>query len=405
VLLIRRHTFAPLIPFLFFSFGTLGSLLLLEGGAYSSEIGEYGYATGGWYRYGIYIGLSVIQYFLIFRLISPRAPVIDWSPLNERLTIYLFAGSLAFYAVPVIYYGPAVLIGLNRYEFIDLPIVQIFNIKLYIAVLSFYIGLVANKPGSPYRRKAKILFSLTIIVMVMYGEKFSGPIAAYISYYSGKLMAEKNGYINFRQICKVALALFIFLAGIYFLWGALSGFGADLIATAFIDRASRQGQAWWKLDEMANLLGGANGKSVIDNLLYYSYSESNPLGNKYVMSMIMPSDLYNMHSGSFAAVYPAILYLNNNYITFLFYALAMNALYWVGQIIVYFYSYRGFIIYALPATCAWYAVNLKIFQSGNVYLITHINYIIGLIFFAVIILSARVKRLERKSKATQALEL
>ena len=396
---IRKHTLAPLIPFLFFTCGTLASSLMLEAGAYSSEIAQAGYYTGGWYRYVIYMVLSILEYFVIFRMLSPRLQF-ERVMVNERLIIILFAVSLLFYSAPVFYYGPAVLIELNRYEFMDLPHVKFFNIKLYIAVMAFYLGLTAG-PGGSYRAMAKTLFFALIIVMLMYGEKVSGPITAFISYYGGLLMASQDNKIKLAGLLKIGLGIAGFFLLIYYLWGAMAGHTADIIFDAFLDRASRQGQVWWKLDELANYQGGAMGKSVLDNLNNYAYASNNPLGNQYIKSLLMPAELYQMHSGSLAAVYPGILYLNNDFYTFLAYALVMNAIYWIVQIAIYFYSFRSFAIYALPATCAWYAVHLKIFQSGNIYLISHINYLAGLTFFLIILLLFQyMRRTGRKLPAT-----
>lgn len=344
-------------------------------GAFSSELGEFGYPTGGYIRYIIYIGISIAEYILIMLLIRPKP--IQGSKKVDRFVLIFFSCALIFYAIPIIIHGPAFLLKLNRYEFMDLPMVGFFNIKLFLGVMMLFLGIAA-RPGGDYRKYSFLLFFLTVAVMMMYGEKFSGPLISIIYFFGGLWIGTGDQKIRLEKILGILILALAFMASVYFLWGTSEGHSPYVIAEAFADRLARQGQAWWKLDELAMHQGGAHGFSVFQNLNYFNHSQDTPLGNHYIMSLIMPEKQYSAHEGSISAVYPAILYLNNNFGELLVYALIFNFIYWLVQIFYFHFLYRKQVIYLMPVFCLWYTVHLKIFESGNIYLLGHYKYLLGL---------------------------
>lgn len=376
----------PVLPFIAFNLSTVLSVFLMELGAFSSELGQFGFATGGGFRLLLFMAISIVIFYFIQLILKPKFEYTN-SPTKDKIIVIWFITLICAYTIPLLVYGPPVLTGKNRYEFAELPLANYLNIKLIISIACFFLSFVASSRGK-LRSSAWKLFILSLVLMVLWGEKMSGPFNAIIYFATGYLL-NSDIKINVGKALFVSLSLIVVILSFYLVWGLISGLSTELILFSFLDRGARQGQAYWKLDMLANIDNVVFTKGVLENMNFYDYSASNVLGNRYVKNQILNPDLFGIHTGSFAAVYPAILYLNNSFTEFLGYGAMFEIIYWIVIVIFFYYSHRGPFIYLMPFLCSWFAVHLRIYQSGNIYLLTHYNYILGIALFIILFLRYR----------------
>jgi hypothetical protein len=147
------------------------------------------------------------------------------------------------------------------------------------------------------------------------------------------------------------------------------------LSDAFFIRLARQGQVFWiAYEELINASVQAN-HSINLNIFNYYYDGLN--GMKLIMYTFMPIEQFESHNGSLAAGYPGILFLVDNNLLSLVLMYVFLSIVSIIPYIVYFfiilryklnYILLFFIVFAMT-------VHLKIFQSGNIHLLTNINYI------------------------------
>ena len=135
-----------------------------------------------------------------------------------------------------------------------------------------------------------------------------------------------------------------------------------------------QGQAYWITDLYSFVYNHHFDYGVFDNLNYFS--DHSKLGNKFIKNYFMDPVHLKNDSGSWAAVYPSILCINQTYLSFIFTSLFFNSIYFViFNSIISQTTCRYFIYLSIPVSY-FCSVVLKIFQSGNIFLLLHPKFII-----------------------------
>ena len=76
------------------------------------------------------------------------------------------------------------------------------------------------------------------------------------------------------------------------------------------------------------------------------------------------------HTGSVAAVYPGILYVTGSYNMLLIWSFIFGFTYWLVLLSFLNLNLNGLLIYVSPLVCIAISGFLKIFQSGNMHLLT-----------------------------------
>lgn len=376
-----KNVVATLIPFLLFQLPMVPALLLLEGGAYSSEIGEHGRWVGATLMFFLYLGVSLLAFAIVYYALPHKAP----PPPDKTFVRSANMASvllLAYYAIPVLVYGPAFLTGQNRYQFLDNPWVQVFNVKLYLGMICVYHGWMLRTT----RKWTYLLFFLAVLaVMVAWGEKFSGPQYSVVYFVAGLALA--GGSLR-RLIMPLAILTPIVLA-IWALPTLLADRGNELV-DAFSSRLARQGQVFYKVvEEPPDSIDARSSLEVLD---YFGSYTPHQNGMNYLKDRYIADDLRDVHEGSFAAGFPAIV---------------LSGGLFAGMIIVFLLEIVRFLLmreilivgFQVQSVVIWpvyfYLLNYigKIFESGNTYLLT------SPVFFGMVIVVYFFNRIRIRPKS------
>jgi hypothetical protein len=386
-----KKFFILLLPYLFFSLITLSSLYIFASGTYSDEIDVVGYDNGSLNFYLFYIFISILSFLFIWGLVPSRIKELSFQLKNKKMIVYLSIVLLFFYAIPIFLHGPSFLLGINRYEFNSLPYVKIFNIKLLLAVFSFIWGAYYSRDTKKFSIYLKLYF-IFIFICLLYGEKASGILDSIVFFLVGYFLysSKSFSFIKFTKIILPVLTIPILLFTIQL---NLAGTADNLIESFFI-RVGRQCQVFWGAYEQEILTNAIRHEIDWSGLNYYYEGLK---GMKLSMYNLMPTEMYNNHTGSLAAAYPGVLFFITNDMFYLILFYIVFSIIYIVPFIFYFlfilrisYSYIILPFYVFAMT-----VHLKIFQSGNIFLLTNPKYILFYSFILLFILFYFVKRLSR----------
>ena len=277
---------------------------------------------------------------------------------------------LSIYIIPILINKPAFILGITRYEYLNLPYVKLFNIKLLICLHALFLGLLESNRSYILKFRNVLLIS-TIFVMFCYGEKLSGFLILSSYFFSGFILTSKK--FNLKIIFTNTLFISFSLILIYLIVILLQGKTLIYSLGAFIYRMSLQGQAYWVTDLYSFVYNHEFKIGLLDNLNYYS--DHTQLGNEFIKNYFISSKESHME-GSWAAVYPSILCLNQSYLGFILISIVFNFFnFLIYNIILSNGTFRLFSIFSI-IICYYYSVVLKVFQSGNMYLLTHPKFIL-----------------------------
>ena len=264
------------------------------------------------------------------------------------------------------------------------------QLTLGLQDMMFYLGLCGN--SARFKKVSFLIFSLVLIEMFLWGEKASGPVIAVVFFYCGYNLTNTN--LKLKRLIVPSVLLFSSIFALYFLVvSSLGVYSSNVVVGGFVHRLAKQGQVWWKVDKIQNEVSSKYfDKSVIDNLNYYENDiDTNPMGERYLKSKLM-SETQLDHKGSFSGIYPSILYLNNNFFEMLIYSQLFNLLYFMIIIFMFKYTYRGFLVYFSPISAYILAYVLKIFESGNIYLLTSSKFIFVLLIMITFVVHINTKQ-------------
>ena len=340
----------------------------MENGAYANELRQVGFPTGSSVRLIGWIFVHLVPFFFSALFILPRLRHVEFTSRTNSMLLIISSFLILFYSVPIILYGPTFLNGLNRYQFLELQYVGIFNIKLLLAINCFYLGRISA--GFDKAITAKFLFIFVLFLMICYGEKFSGPVNAILFFLMGQFYGFGKKTLKLRTLIKLYASVFVVLVMIYAI--ALLALGRDIstIRNAAENRIGREAAMWWIADYQRQNDIFYISKSIPDVLNYYEYSSESPLGNQLFKLSFMHPEEKRSHTGSVAAVYPAILYLGGEYSTLLVLSFFFAIFYWSFIFVFFTLNINGVLSLLTPFYSYVFAAFLKIFQSGNLHLLT-----------------------------------
>lgn len=334
------------------------ALILLEGGAYSAEIGERGRFVGATLIFLTYLVAALAAFLVVYVALPHQAP-----PKPNRTYVRIANACsvllLLFYAIPVFVYGPAFLNEQSRYEFLSNPFVKHFNVKLYLAIICAYHGWMLRLTK---RMSYLIFFVAVLTVMICWGEKFSGPQYA-ITYFVVGLALSGRGV---GRMLKPLLILTPTLLVIWALPTLLAGRGNE-IQDAFLDRLARQAQVFYKVvDEPPS---GTDARSPLEVLDYFGEYTPHRNGMNYLKDQYITDKLRDVHKGSLAAGYPAIL-ISAWGLTGMLPIFLLEILRFLLMREVLIVGFQAQFLILTPIYL--YLLNYigKIYESGNAYLIT-----------------------------------
>lgn len=380
-----------LIPFIFFNILSFSSLIVFSSGiVYSDEVGTSGYYNGSIEFYLYYLFISSIIFMLAWAAVPKKIKKIDFELKYEKEIVIMSILFLVYYSIPIFLNGPAFMIGINRYVYKELPFAVVCNIKLFLAVFSFIWGAYASKDKRSFSKFIKLYITF-IFIAICYGEKGSGTVLSFIFFITGYLIYSTR--IRYFKFILIGLLASLIVLLVYAMQLYISGVDIEQIGEAFIIRFGRQSQVFWAVfNDRINI-------SSVDTSIWlngFNYYNDSLMGGKLIMYNIMPTDQYNAHNGSLAGVFPAILMYISNDIFILFLIVVIMSIIYITPFIFYFlvlmrykkyYILLPFIVFALT-------VHLKIFQSGNIFLITNPKYIL---FYLVVIFGMSYYIFKRKA--------
>jgi hypothetical protein len=391
----RYNGFWPmLLPFVFFNILTLLSLVIFENyGHYADEIDIYGYHNGSIEAYLYYLLIAFASILFVWRgLLSKITHTMPLFRCRKEL-IVLSLLLLLFYATPLLIHGPAFIKGVNRYEYQLLPYVKFFNLKLMLAIFSFVWGAYASRE-TKFMNPFILLYAGYLLVCILYGEKASGPINSVFFFYTGYLIYSYKRP-SIKKILTYSLGTLIFIFTFFYIQLYLIDINPGEILEAFLSRFSRQGQIFFgviELDLQRQNMGAINWD-------LFNYLSSNSQGMELLKYELMPHEKYVTKTGSLGVGFPGILLFttNSNFIITALYILMSVA--YIVPIFVYFFvllKVRYFIV-ILPFYVYSMTVHLKIFESGNIQLLTNYKYIMFYIVVLLLLMAAFVRKNELRT--------
>lgn len=367
------------VPLFYYYVLSFISLIVFSLGFYSDEIKTVGYFNGSIAYYSLFLFIFIGSTYLIWKIVPNKYKDLNFRLRHKKEILMISGLLLLFYFIPVLLYKPAFVNGLNRYQFTDLPYVDIFNIKLFLAILSFVWGAYASQEHKKLS-KFTMLWIGFVLISFCYGEKSSGVIDSLIYFFCGYFLY-RNKDIKFKTFFLLFLLFISFPFVLFIIQLFIINIPTSELSDAFLIRLARQGQVFWIAYEEF-----VNNNLRFENFGIFNYFSDELKGMKLIMYTFMPFDKYEAHSGSLAAGYPGILFFADNSLFSIIFMYATLSMLSILPFIVYFFillRYRMhylilfFIVFSMT-------VHLKIFQSGNIQLITNIKYII--FYFTMIIL-------------------
>ena len=362
------------LPFIVYNFIFFVSLFIINEGIYTSELQKETFDNSSQWVFLFYFLLSLSIFYIFYRISNLSSFSINLDVKEQNFIIVFISLMAAFYSVPILIHGPAMLNGLNRYQFLLLKYVDFFNIKAWISLTCYFLGILYF-----YRKRASIILLICIVLLtLLYGEKASGPILMFTFFISGLLMKMNVPIKVFSKITLLAMLVAMFLVFIYFIQLVLLDLETERIINAFYIRLGRQSQIFWELYNRFPFADYNVDKSSLFGNIFHSGDTISSM--HYMMKIVMPIDEYIKHGGSLAGGYPSVLLLiTNNLVEFFLLSSLLSILY-ISVVFFFFVSLFRFkySMYFAPIFFFAFTVHLKVFQTGNLSLFLNEKYIVVL---------------------------
>jgi hypothetical protein len=372
--------FATVVPFLAFQLPMIPALYVLESGIYSKEIGEAGREVGSPTIFLIYVAVALLAFFAALALAPHRAPPMPGRRYMKTANV-LSVALLLFYCIPLVVYKPAYLTGMNRYDFVQLPFAGFFNVKIYLAIICCYHGWMFARTRKLWHLA---YFALVVLAQIGWGEKFSGPSYAITYFVTG--LALSGGFAK-----KLAIAGVIFLPIILGIWSLplLLVDRTDEAVDAFENRLGRQAQVFYKvIDEPPE---GEKAMPLPELLNYFSPNIPEYNGLNYLKALYIPPDLAEIHEGSYAAGWPAVI-LSTGLFSGFFVVFLLEVLRFLLMREVLIVGFHAQKLWLVPVYIYFLMYLGKIYESGNTYILTS-PYFLGLA--AIIVVGNRLRLISK----------
>lgn len=362
-----------ILPFISYCGIFLISLFVINSSIYTSDLRLLTYNNGSQWLFLGYFTISLIIFYFFYKISNIRTLKFNISDKQQGFLLFSIFLLVIFYFVPIAIHGPALLRGMNRYQFLELSYVKFFNIKVWISMLCYVLGFLY----SSRKRSSIFLFIFVILTALMYGEKGSGPILMITFFLSG-LMMRTSRNVRVLTLIKIGAIGIVSLFTIYVLQLLFLSLEIDVVLNAFENRLGRQSQLFWAF---CNLFPFKDSEINLD-MIFGSVSDENTISTMhYMMELVMPKDEFLSFEGSLAGGYPSVLLLLvDTKLGFLFLSATLSIIYIV---VIYFFFVSLFkityTVYVLPILYFGFTVHLKVFQTGNLSLFFNEKYLVILL--------------------------
>ena len=359
------------------------SLILFSWGTYTNELELYGQNSAPMIILAIFLVSVFSSGWLVSSIINKRRSRLFLSIAKLKGLRSIILLSIFVYGLPVFWYGPAFISNLDRYEFNALALASPSNfLKNYIVYFIFLYWVLC-----PDKKSSVIFYSLTFLVlMILRGEKFSGQIML-LSFLLGGAIANRS--ISSRVVGPfvwLTIGAAIFVALIFLLYTSDQyGHDATTAWQAIEARIAKQGQLLFYFIINSDSLDSV---SLLSGLNYFSHS---PLGMTSMMEAAMPIDLFLAKTGSLTGGFPAVLWyagLDSILLAVVLFV-ALNAAL-TGLLILGIRAFSRLPVAYMPL-CLLLTVyplhlGVKVFGSGDLYLLTSPFLILGVAALCIILL-------------------
>lgn len=311
-------------PFFFSYWGSALAGIFIENGAYITEQGRLGYATGSTFRLVVYSALMIFSALFSYSLLSRLWLMPGKGRDHARnasapyiFIIFLHLAVVAVFAMSFLVYGTAVGNGVDRItyrnNFIPGWLFYLVGIVIQMVLLT---SISRNMAGDRklIGRLSLIAVASTIVVLLLQGEKFSGivlivlytatPLVAYKCFKCGK--CDMSNYR--KQLGYVALILMGSIFVVFVQYGLVEDETNPFLN--FANRIVLQGHVWWGIDEAVKSSRSEIGQ--FESEFYGPRREvyiSPDHGLGLLMSSVAPAAIVNEYFSNnvrFTAGFPAI---------------------------------------------------------------------------------------------------
>jgi hypothetical protein len=315
-------SFPFLFNFLWFSI----SSIILELGAYTPELRITGSITGAATRINLFFVLFLIPCFLVFNLKFRTTPDKPPPSPGGNAVYYIGFYSLILILLFVFYsHGTAFSNLVDRIVFRqEFAPNYFFPLLTALVFSSYYTGCLAGYLSNQKTFKSRLIFYsflLSILIMILAGEKMSAILVATSLYLAGRSDSVpkiiESTVLNKRRffiLIGAALTgiLFISLAVRQYV-AKIGFFDFDIVINLVLDRIAQQGQLNYASDKY---IFSDYSNQTLGLLNFFSREilgeENQTKGIKTLMNLFSPSDLYAIYDEAgvtFGDGFPGILYI------------------------------------------------------------------------------------------------
>lgn len=274
--------------------------LIVEGGAYLSEIRMFGKLSGATIRVGFTALIFLLTTILITGILSKYLqPVntmdkkINWS-INILIQIIMFG---SFLGLLFVYskYGTPNSNGVDRFKYWS-EIAPGWGRYLQFMLLQFSF-LLGIKYTESKAKKYIVLLVISVSMQFIGGEKFTGPSLSILFFLIPILFYLQKDLISVisrpKIMITILVVLSVFMFSSYLSYSAIYGDSAQGIRY-LVERVALQAQVWWAVDSASEII---NPQLSLAWLLRYGFglglNEGNVnFGMYFLMQKITPSDVF-----------------------------------------------------------------------------------------------------------------
>lgn len=272
--------------------------LFVESGAYLSEIREYGSETGASIRVGftalVFI-LSAIGFTGLLNMYFQPVNAMDWkvnSIVNfviQTVMLFFFIGLFYLYDS----YGTPNSHGVDRFYYWD-NIAPDWGryLQFLLLQISFLLGV---KYASDKKIKYLMLLVFSMLVQIMGGEKFTGPILSFVFFMIPLLYYIRGDLISLffkgRVLLLFLVVLSVLMLSSYLSYVKIYG-DASVGLRYLVERIALQAQVWWAVDRISLPV---NYEFSLEWLLHNAFgygSDNDVFGMYFLMQQIAPLDVF-----------------------------------------------------------------------------------------------------------------
>ncbi len=274
--------------------------LIVEGGAYLSEIRVFGRLSGATVRVGFTALIFLLTTISITGILSKYLqPVntmdkkINWSinMLMQLIIFCSFLGLLFVYAK----YGTPNSNGVDRFKYwSDIAPAWGRYLQFLLLQFSFLLGI---KYSESKAKKYIVLLMASVFMQFIGGEKFTGPTLSILFFLIPVLFYLQKDLISEILRPKIIIIILavvsIFIFSSYLSYTAIYGDSAQGIRY-LLERVALQAQVWWAVDLTSDIINPHLSLAwLLKNGFGLGLNEGNAIfGMYFLMQKITPSDVF-----------------------------------------------------------------------------------------------------------------